>query len=85
MMAHRRLLDSAVQLLYHIINVKPHTAQMLHNLLTGIIRQRLGKHNWIDLHIFNYIDIRRYVKSIAPARHKTGKIYIISLKKCTPN
>ena len=64
MMADGRLFGRARQGLIHDMSLtfKPHAAQKLHNLLTGIIRQRLGKQNRVNLHtliISTIVDMSR--------------------------
>jgi hypothetical protein len=62
MVADRRLVDFAAELIHDVIDAQPAAAQVLHDLLARVISQHFGEKNRIDAHVFHYIDIYQYVK-----------------------
>jgi hypothetical protein len=62
MVADRRLVDPAAELIHHIIDAQPDAAQVLLDLLARVVSQHFGEKNRIDAHIIYYIDMHQYVK-----------------------
>lgn len=64
MVAHRRLVHFAVELIDHVIHTQPHAAEMFHNLLAGFVGKRFCENHWINVHRRYYIDAYQYVKGL---------------------